>query len=54
MLMQSNMEGKKRKKSMADSHKSVKKRRFRAFTAVSGRSSADEGWTDTNAYWKIL
>ena len=52
MLMQSNIEGKN--KSMADSHKSVKKHRFRAFTAVSGRSSADEGWTDTNAYWKIL
>ena len=25
-----------------------------AFTAVSGSSSAEEGWTDNNAYWETL
>ena len=27
---------------------------FQAFTAVSGSSSAEEGWTDTNACWETL
>ena len=30
----------------------VKKRLFKAFTAVSGSSSAEEGYTDTNTYMK--
>ena len=46
---------KRKKSTMADSNATlVKKRLFQAYTAVSGCSSAEEDWTDTNAYWEIL
>ena len=35
-------------------HISIKKCVFQAFTTVVGRSSAEEGCTDTNTYWKTL
>ena len=38
----------------ADSKASSSKHRSETFTAVSGSSSAEEGYTDTNAYWKAL
>ena len=41
------------KTTMADSFATLSKRIFpQAFTAVSGSSSAEEGCTDTSAYWK--
>ncbi len=32
----------------------IKKRLFQVFTSVSGSSSAEEGCTDSDAYWETL
>ena len=39
---------------MADTLQLCQKASFQAFTAVSGSLSAEEGCTDTNAYWEAL
>ena len=51
---QTDTEAKGGKLTMALAIATVKKHLFQAYTAVSGSSSAEEGCTDTNAYWEAL